>query len=363
MRTPLSAVVLTVIVLAIAPGPPRAQESPTSSSAADSASQSPSPATATDSASPAPTAPKLNPEAQKEYNAGERSLEGGNPEAALEHFKKANKLAGEKCPECLAGEAKALAMSSDTKAALKAADKMDLLAQNDADRATVHAVRGYVYAADRKKLKQAEEEYRQAVALAPDDADDHLQLGITLMQELQDDEGKQEAARYLALAPNGHYATYAKQIEVDPRRARNNFAPEFSLPTLGGATVSLNQLAGRYVVLDFWATWCGPCREAIGDLKDLAKKYSPEEVTLISVSADKDDAVWKSFVMEKKMTWPQYRDASGDVLRAYSVHVFPTFVVIGPDGIIRDRLVGEDPQDSVVHRVKSSIETLTAQKR
>jgi len=304
----------------------------------------------------------LPPAVQLEISSGDKAFDNSAYEVALDHFKKASKLAGDSCVECLAGEAKALSLMRNEKEALKAADKMDAQSRTDADRAKVHRIRGFIYSADPKKLKQAETEYRQAVSLSPATAEYHLSLALTLMKEFQDDEGKREAAQYLSLAPAGAYALYAKQIEADPRRARDNFAPEFRLPTLDGNVVSLSDLSGRYVVLDFWATWCPACREGVGDLKDLTKKYPPSEVTLISVSADKDEAAWKSFVQGKKMTWTQYRDADGKVLRAYHVRAFPTFVVIGPDGIIRETLVGENPQDSVSHRLKESIETLAAKK-
>ncbi len=111
------------------------------------------------------------------------------------------------------------------------------------------------------------------------------------------------------------------------------------------------------MVLDFWATWCPPCRASVGELKELAKKY-PNTVEVISVSADEKESQWRDFVADKKMTWPQYIDSDSHMRRTFNVHSFPTYVVIDGDGIVRQRITGLNPQETVVHRLKETLASM-----
>jgi thiol-disulfide isomerase/thioredoxin len=114
-------------------------------------------------------------------------------------------------------------------------------------------------------------------------------------------------------------------------------------------------LSGRVVVMDFWATWCPPCRESVPELKDLTRKYPSDRLVLISISADEDENSWKEFVAKKKMDWPQYRDSDRAIMRAFGVHSFPTYLVMDGDGIIRQRIMGLNPRETVVHRLKETL--------
>ena len=122
-----------------------------------------------------------------------------------------------------------------------------------------------------------------------------------------------------------------------------------------GQQLSLQQLAGRVLVMDFWATWCPPCRESVPELKELTRKYPTEKLVLISVSADKDENAWRDFVAKKKMDWAQYRDSDHKILEAFGIHGFPTYLVIDGDGVIKERITGLNPQETVVHRLKATL--------
>ncbi len=73
---------------------------------------------------------------------------------------------------------------------------------------------------------------------------------------------------------------------------------------------------------------------------------------LISVSADSDDNSWRQFVAKHDMTWHQYRDSDHQILNLFAIHGFPTYMVIDGDGIIQQKIVGTDPQESIVHKLK-----------
>ena len=307
----------------------------------------------------------LDPSAQQAISQGNAAFAAKHYEEALKAYRRANKIEKEACFSCWALIAQSQKSLKDWDSALTSAGKCLDTAADDAERGVAHIIRGDVYLGmppSSKNWKAAEAEYRAAVQMQPSDALYHLKLAVALFKESNDNEGLQEAQRCLALNPDGELAASVQQLIANPERARRPFAPEFHLTTLKGETIGLQDLSGKVVVLDFWATWCGPCRESIGELKDLVKKYPQDQFVLISISADSDEQKWREFVAQKKMEWRQYWDHEGNMRRLFQVQEFPTYFVIDRDGSIRDRLVGINPQDSVVHRLKEALPALFAAK-
>jgi peroxiredoxin len=244
---------------------------------------------------------------------------------------------------------------------LKSAEKAFSTAADDAQRAEARELRGNIYLAvrpDGKNFKRAEDDYRAAAALNPAWPEYHLRIAIALFKQSHDDEGKQEAQRYLQLDPAGRYASEAQGMIDNPRTGRFQPAPGFQLSTLQGETITREQLSGKVVVLDFWATWCQPCRESVGDPRDLVKKYPSDQFVLISISADNDEQKLRQFLTQKKMDWRQCWDQQGGVRTLFGIHAFPTYLVIDADGLIRERIQGMNPQESVVHRLKETLPSL-----
>jgi thiol-disulfide isomerase/thioredoxin len=194
---------------------------------------------------------------------------------------------------------------------------------------------------DQKKLHGAEAAFRQAMTFEGAPPVVHYNLGVVLLQMNRDPEGIAELQQYLKTQPNNSFAESARRMVGNPRRARENYAPDFSFTSLTGEEVSLDSLLGKVVLLDFWGTWCGPCVESVPDLKQLHKKYASEpSFVLIGISSDRDDEVWREFTQKNKMAWPQYRDKDGKILRAFRIGSFPTYVILDHEGIIRHRSVG-----------------------
>lgn len=192
-----------------------------------------------------------------------------------------------------------------------------------------------------KKLKEAEEELRQALALDPANAVTHLNLGMILLRQERDAEGIPELNTYVASPDaNPTAVAEARQMIANPIRARTPFAPKFSFVTHDNQTVSNVSLRGKVALLDFWGTWCPPCRESVPILRDLNKKYSGKPFQLVGISSDDDEDVWKTFLQAQHMDWPDYIDLSEDVLRAFKIESFPTFIVLDKDGVVRFRQSG-----------------------
>jgi len=306
------------------------------------------------------TAQTLKPETEQLLKTGEQELTTKHYDDAVKTFKKAIKAENDRCSRCYLKLAEAQIRLGDDKEALSSCDKTVAVATDDAARAAGHSAKGDILVAT-KNLKEAEAEYQSALQLNPTFAEYHLRLAVALLKESRDVEGKEQLAAYLKLAPTGMYAGYAKRLQENPRRAREDYAPEFQVTTIKGQKISSADFLGKVVVMDFWATWCPPCRDSVGEIKELTKKYPSDKVVVLSVSADKDDAKWREFVEKKNMDWLQYRDADDHVLKLMGIHAFPTYIVIDSEGIIRDRIVGENPQQTIVGRLKDKLQKMMPQ--
>jgi thiol-disulfide isomerase/thioredoxin len=123
--------------------------------------------------------------------------------------------------------------------------------------------------------------------------------------------------------------------------------PPFSLQTLDGKTLSIASLKGKVVLLDFWATWCGPCRQAMPELKQLLQKNTGKPLVLVSVSADQDRKAAEEFVRTNSMSWTQTWDGQGKVIAGvFGVQSLPSYALIDADGRIAYLMRGWAPMSS-----------------
>jgi peroxiredoxin len=122
-------------------------------------------------------------------------------------------------------------------------------------------------------------------------------------------------------------------------------APAFSMKTIDGKTTSLADFKGKYVLLDFWASWCMPCRQENPNVVKAYNKYKDRNFTILSVSLDKDAAAWKQAVAADKLTWThasELSDFEGPTVRLYQVEAIPSSFIIDPAGkIVAKNLRGE----------------------
>ncbi len=132
-------------------------------------------------------------------------------------------------------------------------------------------------------------------------------------------------------------------------------APEFASSDLDGKPAKLSDLKGKVVVLDIWATWCGPCRAMIPHERELVAKLKDKPFVLVSVSADQKKDALTEFLKDEKMPWTHWWEGDGPNLKAWNVRYFPTIYVIDAKGTIRYKGIrGKAMDDAVEGLVKEA---------
>jgi peroxiredoxin len=122
-------------------------------------------------------------------------------------------------------------------------------------------------------------------------------------------------------------------------------APAFTLTDLGGAQGGLSQYRGNVVLVNFWATWCGPCQQEMPLLDAMYKKYKPAGFTLIGVNVDKEAPAVKALLERKPVSFPVLLDPANAVSKAYHVDEMPSSVIVDRKGQIRYVHRGYKPGD------------------
>lgn len=144
----------------------------------------------------------------------------------------------------------------------------------------------------------------------------------------------------------GHYFYEAvkNRVESVNNVAIGKASPEISTnASLDGTVVSLSDLKGKFVIIDFWGTWCGPCLAGVPHMKAFRDKYS-DKLEIFGVSNDKKADVWKSVIEKYQMNWPNIMIGTGDkdYVAKFNVQGFPTKILVSPEGIILYRETGEN---------------------
>jgi peroxiredoxin len=124
-------------------------------------------------------------------------------------------------------------------------------------------------------------------------------------------------------------------------------APAFELPHVGGgSSLNLEQLRGKTVLINFWATWCKPCEDEMPAMERLYQALRGSEFELIAISVDEDEALVDAFVQRLGLSFPILMDPTQRVSAAYQAFRYPESLLVGGDGIVVDRYVGPKDWDA-----------------
>lgn len=162
-----------------------------------------------------------------------------------------------------------------------------------------------------------------------------------------------------ALAANPHKNTYAwrsfekKYKELADKWIQDKPAPDFTTTDINGKQVRLSDFRGHYVLLDFWASWCVPCRAKMKELKKVYSQLKARNITVISISLDEKKEAWLKASQEDGIEWGNTCDVKpfrdNAIGKAYKVESVPKLFVINPEGVI----VSQDPTvDYILNNIK-----------
>ncbi|MEN1967230.1 TlpA disulfide reductase family protein [Lentibacillus sp. N15] len=135
--------------------------------------------------------------------------------------------------------------------------------------------------------------------------------------------------------------------------SKGDMAPDFELETLDGKTVHLSDFKGERVLVNFWATWCPPCR---AEIPDLEKLYQNKDVTILATNltmSEENENKVTDFVDEFGMSFPVLKDSDGDVSATYQVQAYPTSYMIDSNGRIQFIQLGPMNYDQMVQELEN----------
>jgi peroxiredoxin len=147
--------------------------------------------------------------------------------------------------------------------------------------------------------------------------------------------------------------------KANPQQANVDYgtvAPEVSMPDVNGSTVTLSSLKGKYVLLDFWASWCGPCRGENPNVVAAYQRFKDKNFTILGVSLDNNKEQWQKAIAADGLTWTQVSDLKGwssAAAATYAVQSIPANFLIDPNGkIIARNLRGSQLEDKLQEVLK-----------
>lgn len=117
-------------------------------------------------------------------------------------------------------------------------------------------------------------------------------------------------------------------------------APDFSLVDLKGNTIDFADFRGKNVYLNFWASWCDPCKEEMPDMEKISSQYPEEDFAILTVNTGEDEVTVQSFIQNNGYTFPVLLDTTLDVAKLYQTNDIPVSFFINKEGIISSKKVG-----------------------
>jgi thiol-disulfide isomerase/thioredoxin len=285
---------------------------------------------------------------------------------------RADKQDGGHCPACQKKMIKYGIELREWKIAESAAAEMAEQAQGDKNVAIAHYQFGVVLineGVDKRKdevFSRAHEELIKALAISAKFPAAVFADGQALAHLKQDDAAKSRFEEFVKMrADDSADRQRALRYISQPELARARMAPAFAVTTTDGQRVAMDDLAGKVVLIDFWATWCAPCREALPHMREIAKKFQGEPLVVLSISLDSDEQKWKDFVAKNEMTWPQYRDGgfTGQIAKMFGVEAIPHTFTVDADGVLQDEHIGDAAIEGKLKKLIARAREVRAQEK
>jgi thiol-disulfide isomerase/thioredoxin len=291
--------------------------------------------------------PAMDPRAAKLMAEGKDFEKREQLTSAVDSYRAANKAAGGSCEDCLQALFALQMRMPVYKDAAATAVRLEDIALDAAAKTTAEVGHAqallfeYEQRPKRGLLDDANRVLLRAETNTPNGTAVMMLRGRVLaLQEDNEAASKEFLAYAKLLNPDNPLAKRALHFAENPQLARKRLAPDFTVKTHDGQTFSLAQAIGKVVMIDFWATWCGPCQQELPYVKDMAEDFDKKDVVMLSVSWDESQDAWERYLREKKMVWLQYRDADSRMRQRFNISAIPTYILIDRDGVVRRKAVG-----------------------
>ena len=165
-------------------------------------------------------------------------------------------------------------------------------------------------------------------------------------------------ARWQSFEESNPFPEYTEALQAEQNRLLTlqpgQPAPDFTLHDPDGQSVSLSQFKGKVVLLDFWASWCGPCIGDLGDLRKIKEQVAGQPVVFLNVSLDANEGAWKRAIAKHQIQGVHVR-SDGAVTQAYNVSVIPRYYLVDPQGLIVEDRLGVGDIDGIVAKIEEHL--------
>lgn len=269
--------------------------------------------------------------------------------SALDSDRRALKLAGGICLECYQAIVRLQLRMELPKDAVGTARTWSAHASGPVEKSKAEFLEGEslmeFYGQKHKDalLHQADEVLKQASTDNSSDPAIRLLHGRVLAAMNMDTEAKAEfSACAASQGATSVECLRAKNFAHDPSLARGEAAPDFTIARPDGTSITLDSLAGKVVLIDFWATWCPPCNRDRDYIQSIAEEFRKDNFVLLGISSDKSEDAWKNYVKDNQMLGIQVRDSFDGMNDLFHIEGIPTYIVPDGNGMIRLRATGTE---------------------
>jgi peroxiredoxin len=293
----------------------------------------------------------LDPAVSAALDEGKKFEQRHQLTSALDSYRKTLKLTKGKCADCLQAISNLQLAMELPKDAASSAAAWAMQAATPADKANAEYLQAYALLFESRQkpkpndplLLQADEVLKRAAADNPANPNIHMLDGRILAILKKDEEAKGE---FTACAANSQATSAdclrAKNFANDVSLARGEAAPGFSITKADGSAVTLDSLAGKVVLIDFWATWCPACVKDLDYIQSIAEEFDNDRFVLLGISDDGDEAKWKRYLADNRMLGLQVRDNNHSVADTFHVSHIPTYVILDVNGMVQMRATGAE---------------------
>jgi len=278
-------------------------------------------------------------EFQGALNNGNLLLRQGRIDDALNEFRRAAGIKNDKCAECFQRIGQVYLQQGRLKqAAVELRKAAELNPPNQAEMYNILGVALYLQN-EKQSFEEAVAALQKAIELSKGKVvKAYYNLGFSLIKSGKEQEGIAVLKKFLELDPGAAEASQARAVIANVKMVDAKVAPAFAIKSSAGEELSLERLRGKVVLLDFWASWCGPCRIDMPEVRNIWKRYGGDRFVVIGINLDSDRNAFEAYAKEEGLVWPQYFDGLGwgnNVSRLYGVYAIPHTVLIDQDGVIR----------------------------